>query len=429
MIREALRSGASLESTDVANSDLIRRLSEQRVTLRGQLAEQLSTLLPQHPRIKEMRAQIADLDQQIRAEAEKRARGLENEAKVAGGRLESLSANLDQLKRQTASTTDQDVQLRSLEREAKAQRDLFESYLAKYREATARDSIAAAPADARVISRATVSNIPYFPRKVPIVLIATLGTLCLSTAFVVTGSLLSSETYGRSSAVRGTTSVALAAWPAAAHAYAADWPALASPASSPVDNIAAALREAGRLGQRVTIVGSASNVGATSTAIALGRVLARNDRVVLIDLALRSPNVDVISNDPTAPGIADLVRGTASIGDIITRDRASRLHLVAAGRVGSDVGSLVEAPMLWAAVDALAQSYDHLVIDAGSRPDGALAPIAVHAPYAVLVGGEGADADALEALAIELRSTGFTQVAIMAGTPPAVDPSTVQSAA
>ena len=162
-------------SSDVANSELIRRLSEQRVTLRAQLAEQSSTLLPQHPRIKEMRAQIADLDQQIRAEGERLVRSLENEAKVAGARLETLSANLDQFKRQTASTSDQDVQLRALEREAKAQRDLFESYLAKYREATARDSIAAAPADARIISRAVISNMPYFPKKMPIVLIAALG--------------------------------------------------------------------------------------------------------------------------------------------------------------------------------------------------------------------------------------------------------------
>ena len=146
------------------------------MTLRAQLAEQSSTLLPQHPRIKEMRAQIADLDQQIRSEGERLARSLENDAKVAGARLETLSANLDQLKRQTASTSDQDVQLRALEREAKAQRDLFESYLAKYREATARDSIAAAPADARIISRAVVSNVPYFPKKMPIVLIAALGT-------------------------------------------------------------------------------------------------------------------------------------------------------------------------------------------------------------------------------------------------------------
>ena len=165
------------------------------MTLRAQLAEQSSTLLPQHPRIKEMRAQIADLDQQIRAEGDRLVRSLESEAKVAGSRLETLSANLDQFKRQTASTSDQDVQLRALEREAKAQRDLFESYLAKYREATARDSIAAAPADARIISRAVVSNIPYFPKKMPIILIAALGTFCLSTAFVVTGALLSGDTY------------------------------------------------------------------------------------------------------------------------------------------------------------------------------------------------------------------------------------------
>ena len=164
-IRDALRSGQSLDSSDVANSELIRRLSEQRVTLKAQLAEQSSTLLPQHPRIKEMRAQIADLDQQIRAEGERMARSLESEAKIAGSRLETLSANLDQLKRQTASTSDQDVQLRALEREAKSQRDLFESYLAKYREATARDSIAAAPADARIISRAVVTQHSVFPEE------------------------------------------------------------------------------------------------------------------------------------------------------------------------------------------------------------------------------------------------------------------------
>ena len=188
LIRDALRTGQALDSSDLTNSELIRRLSEQRVTLRAQLAKQSSTLLPQHPRIKEMRAQVADLDAQIRAESEKLVRSLESEAKVAGARLEALSANLDQFKRQTASTSDQDVPLRALDRETKAQCDLFESYLAKYREASARDSIAAAPADARIISRAVVSNVPYFPKKMPIALIAALGTLCLSTAFVGTGA-------------------------------------------------------------------------------------------------------------------------------------------------------------------------------------------------------------------------------------------------
>src|SRR2546429_7480156 len=186
LIREMLQGGKPIEATEVLNSELIRRLSEQRATLRAQLAEQSSTLLDGHPRIKELKAQLGDLDRQVRDEASKVSRSLDNDARIAGGRVDSLSASLDQLKKLATSTGEQDVQLRALEREAKAQRDLLESYLAKYREANARDSLTLIPAEARIISRAIVSNTPAFPKKMPIVLIATVATLLLSTAFITT---------------------------------------------------------------------------------------------------------------------------------------------------------------------------------------------------------------------------------------------------
>src|SRR5437868_8924203 len=190
LIREMLQSGKPIEASEVLNSELIRRLSEQRVTLRAQLAEQSSTLLDGHPRIKELKAQLADLDRQIREEAGKVSRTLENDARIAAGRVDSLSASLEASKKQATSTNGQDVQLRAMEREAKSQRDLLESYLAKYREATARENIDAAPADGRIISRALVSNTPAFPKKLPIVLIATLATLMLSAGAIATGELL-----------------------------------------------------------------------------------------------------------------------------------------------------------------------------------------------------------------------------------------------
>ena len=124
LIREMLKSGQPIESSDVLNSELIRRLSEQRVTLRAQLAEQSSTLLDNHPRIKELKAQIADLDHQITQEAATQARSFENDAKLASARLDSQMASLDQLKSQAATTNVDDVQLRELERDAKSQRDL-----------------------------------------------------------------------------------------------------------------------------------------------------------------------------------------------------------------------------------------------------------------------------------------------------------------
>ncbi len=92
LIREMLQSGKPIEASEVLNSELMRRLSEQRVTLRAQLAEQSSTLLDNHPRIKELRAQLADLDHQIRDEASKISRSLDSDARIAsrsGGRADA----------------------------------------------------------------------------------------------------------------------------------------------------------------------------------------------------------------------------------------------------------------------------------------------------------------------------------------------------
>jgi Mrp family chromosome partitioning ATPase len=218
-------------------------------------------------------------------------------------------------------------------------------------------------------------------------------------------------------------------------------PNLAAPAAQPapvavaavsagptIDDIAAALHQSGEGGRSIAVIGSARNVGTTLTAIALARTLARSARVVLVDLAFGSPNIDVISNDPAAPGMAELVRGQAPFGDVITRDRGSRAHLVTAGQVGGDAANLLQSQMLWAAIGALSQSYDYLVLDAGAQSEIALASVAATAPYAVLVGGDTA-ANALTALAGQLRSAGFIQVAVLSGPPPVLEELAAQSAA
>src|SRR3954471_22906554 len=85
LIKDMLQSGKPIEASEVLNSETIRRMSEQRVTLRAQLAEQSSTLLDGHPRIKELKAQLADLDRQLREEASKISRSLENDARIGAG--------------------------------------------------------------------------------------------------------------------------------------------------------------------------------------------------------------------------------------------------------------------------------------------------------------------------------------------------------
>jgi succinoglycan biosynthesis transport protein ExoP len=417
-IRDMLKSGRAIETGDVAASELIRRLNEQRVTLRAQLAEQSSTLLDAHPRIKELKAQIADLERQIRAEAEKLVRSLENDAKISAARVAELSQNFDQLKRQAAGTNEQDVQLRALEREAKAQRDLLESYLAKYREASARENLGATPADARIISRAIVSNTPHFPKKLPIVLIATLATLLLGAGFITTGELLAGNVYRPGLLAHSAVLVPEAARAERGWLPADQVPPVASaelpgdagtPGGGTIENLAKSLHAAGESAGRIVVAGLAEGAETAGTAIALARALAAHGRVVMVDLAFASPKLAAAAADGPAAGIADLVRATASFGQIIARDRSSRAHVIGAGRVGADGAAVLASERLAIAIDALGRSYEHVVIDMGAMPEVPADRLARLAQQAVLVTA-GATREVVQMARDELTQVGFAGV-------------------
>jgi Mrp family chromosome partitioning ATPase len=203
-----------------------------------------------------------------------------------------------------------------------------------------------------------------------------------------------------------------------------------APAPKPVAvaDLAAAIRNAGESGRRIAVIGVERNAGTTLTAIALARALARSARTVAVDLSVSSPNLDVVSVDPAAPGLAELIRGQASFSDVITKDRSSRLHLVATGQVGSDVGGLLDSHMLVPAIEALAHSYDYLVVDAGDASSAAISLAAQVAPRAILVAG-AAGADLAEATREHLRTVGFADVTLWAGQPPTLDRALGRSAA
>ncbi len=442
-LRELVRSGQPIDSSDIANSESMRRLTDQGAALRAQLAEQSTTLLDQHPRIKELRAQIAEVERAKRAEGDRLARQLDNDAKVASDRLTALTASLDQVKKVASTTNEQDVQLRALERDAKSQRDLLESYLVKYSEASARDNINASPPEARIISRATPAIKPTYPKKLPTILIAAFAGLALSTGFVVTGALLGSPMAPAAAAGYGYAPVGYAqpnfADPhaplpvAPGLAMAPPLPHVASPPLTPpmkpaaafaapmpplpvstIEQITQSLRHAGEAGRRVTIAGTARNAGTTYAAITLARSLAEGASVVLVDFAFGAPNLSVISTDPNAPGVAELVRGQANFGDIISRDQYSQVHIVATGNVGNDAAALAASPYLATIVEALAQSYNYVVVDAGSVADAPVEYFARLAQRSVLVTADPADVQTRSARE-RMAMAGFGDVVLLAG--------------
>jgi polysaccharide biosynthesis transport protein len=373
LIRDLIKSEKTFEIPDVANNELIRRLIEQRVNLRAQLALEERTLLQQHPRIKELKAQADDLESQVRGAAERIVRTLENDARIAASRVETLQSTIETHQKVVAQANGSEVQLRALEREAKAERDQLEAYLARYREAMARDAENAIPADARIVSRAVVPALPSFPKKLPIVIFATLATAVLAAGAVVARELLAAASAPPD---RRSLPVEQDGYPGSKEAdYIYDraeaWPlpalrreeaAVSATTAETAEEerfVLAALiarlasgEPQGR-SRRVLVTGVEPSKAAGDLAMALGRALANQGRAIRVAL-------DRAEGAGAAPGFTDLVAGEASFLDIIGRDPASRLDLVGAGLL--DQALLTEEPQaVEIALAAFDETYDWVV--------------------------------------------------------------------
>ena len=128
-VRKALQNGGSLDAVpEVLSSDLIQRLRERQVELRANIADLSTTLLDNHPRIRALRSQLADLDGQIRNEAQKVMKGLLTQAQTAQARENQLISDVNTLKAASARAGEEQVELDALQREATAQRQQLEFY-------------------------------------------------------------------------------------------------------------------------------------------------------------------------------------------------------------------------------------------------------------------------------------------------------------
>ncbi|MEO5756420.1 MAG: exopolysaccharide transport family protein [Mesorhizobium sp.] len=179
-VRKALRSGGSLDAVpEVLSSDLIQRLRERQVELKANIADLSTTLLDNHPRIRALKSQLADLDSQIRNEAQKVMKGLMTQAQTAQARENQLIADVNTLKAESARAGEEQVELDALQREANAKRQQLETYQANYLAASSRNDRKYLPVDARVFSWAQEPSEPYFPKIMPIVGAAFVASLLI----------------------------------------------------------------------------------------------------------------------------------------------------------------------------------------------------------------------------------------------------------
>ncbi len=431
LLRDMIGQNRIADVPDVANSDLVRRISEQRVTLKAQIAQQAMTLLPAHPRMRELNAQLAALEGQMRAAGDKLAKSLENDSRIAAGRVENLQAVIDAQKA-TATTAGADqVRLNELEQQARLLRDQLEFSTQKYQEALARENAVSTPADARVISRAIAPELPSFPKKLPTIAIFTLAGLVLSIGIVIARELLSGRAFLADLPARGVVPPGPTVVPMGVphhDAAPASRPAAGPPAPRPADDrpavpdpdlvtmldmVADHHRDGGGV-RLLVMAGADAATAAPDGALLLGRALARRSRTILVDcgvdeglaLLLAAPRA---AEAPPVRGLMNLLAGDTSFAEVIHRDPQSRLHIVPYGtgevpRREDSSGVLV---------DALAETYDHVVL-AVPQPEGSGTVFgASQADLAILLVTAKTDQTRIEADRAMLHGAGVPSIYVL----------------
>lgn len=460
-VRTALKAGRASDTlSDVVGSQVIQRLKEAEANLQAQISDSSTSLLEGHPRLKGLRGQLSGIRQQIESETKKILASLQNEAEMSRIRERQLMGQLNGLKADSAKAGEEEVGLRALEREAAAQRQLLETYLARYREASSRLEGNSSPADARVVSKAVEPSEPYFPKIIPIVIVVSLATFIFGCLIVIVIELFSGRAL-RPSGVRDVEDDIMVEPAASAPATAAPLPvhqmqaeaarfdrpeparenpkhaaALAyakiaeqslsekegeaEEAATEVDDRGFTIGSVAHYLQRHDVpvavaISPGGDEGSTAT-VMLARQIAESGRtIVLVDMTGSATPTQMMAENPKLPGITDLLCGETAFGDAIHPDRLSDAHIIPHG-ASDPARAMRGVDRLSMIIDALADAYDLVLIECGPAEIAGISRLTRNAMAEIILSVPGFKDEEVAELVTDFEAAGYGNLLVMAQT-------------
>ena len=182
--KRLINSPGGLDSvTEVLNSPLIQRLREQESDMLTERSELTNLYRAGHPKLRNIDREITNLRSKINREVGKIIKSFENEVMIARANAQSLERKLNDANSQVASTEEFRVELSELQREAEADRVLYETLLNNYKKAKETSNLE--KVSAKIISAADIPLKPSHPKKIIVMLASLLGGLLLGSALAI----------------------------------------------------------------------------------------------------------------------------------------------------------------------------------------------------------------------------------------------------
>ncbi len=371
--RSQLRNGSKGDDVGEAlNSSVVSGLRAQRATVSARLASLEARYGALYPDVQKAKSELADVDAQIAAEINRVISNLEAKAKVSADRLASIQGTLGGARGQLASNNKAMVGLDDLTRRAEASQQLYDSYLARYKETGAQEGTERP--ESRITSFADLPTAPTSPRVMLnlILALAVGGGLGVAAAFVAEmmfSGLTTALDVEQQLHIRCLGSIPL---------LKSVLPRGGAPIQSILDNPGSGFAESFRSlrasidyaidGRRqvLMITSALPREGKTTTSTCLARMSGlAGESVVLVDVDVRQRGVSrLIRGADNRPGLIEVLRGEASLDDALIHDEDSGAFILPLSQAASDTGNLLIGAEMDALIETLRARFSLVLLDA-----------------------------------------------------------------
>lgn len=359
------------QSGSILGSAMVQNLRLELFKLEREEADMALELGAKHPKMINIRAEIADVNQKLERELDKYIDAARIELQVARANEAALKSNLNDLTNEAGSLNEAEIQLRALEREAAANRNLYESFLERYNETSMQEEVQ--QADARVISYAQVPGWPSYPpagRYLNTAIVVAIG-LGLGLVFLLERL---DKGFRTSRQVEQLTNLPVLGLIPAVNL---SRERVRHPEDLVVEDSHTRFAESINLlyshikwprdsgpNKTLLVTSPMPKDGKTSTAISLARrANLLGDRTLFIDADFRHPQGTRQLGLELSPGLAEILEKRATLDESLQTDELSGMSFLSCGRGKQDPVALLGSEGFRQLLSTLKERFDLVVVD------------------------------------------------------------------
>lgn len=376
-VQNTIASGGDATSlAEVLDSRVVADLKIQRAAILRRQADLQVELGDQHPEMRRVRSEVADINSQISIEIERIVERLRSSVSIIERQLSEKTREINNARGELARNNANSVELDALERDARTSEELYEEFLSRFKETRPQSVIT--EADASLLSRAQVPQSPSSPNTIlnlfiGLVLGGMVGGGLALLAEMFDNKISSGEEVRRKLGVsligsvpQITSTGILGLFSKSPADYVVENPFTAYAESIRYMRAAIAFSDPDVETKTVAITSSLPDEGKTSTTLALGRMSAMSgSRTLVIDGDFRRRQLSKAVGAETDIGLVEHLSGTGSLNEVIFRDTLTSLDLFPLSRHGNTPHDVFGTKAFDELLAELREIYDLILIDTG----------------------------------------------------------------